>query len=114
MGNGIIPKDQLQEWQKFLAHNAEIPSKAEDLEQIAQEITIDLHLYNLDEAYQKIEMALTYALQQNIKIVKIITGKSGKLYQEVPNWLATKKFTHMIKSCKQEKHNSGCLCITLK
>ena len=48
--------------------------------------TLDLHDYNLEDAYQECQEFITEAYKDNIKKIEIITGKSGPIRKEFPFW----------------------------
>ncbi|MDC3263580.1 Smr/MutS family protein [Pelagibacterales bacterium] len=48
--------------------------------------TLDLHDYNLADAYQECQEFIAEAYKDNIKKIEIITGKSGPIRKEFPFW----------------------------
>ena len=48
--------------------------------------TLDLHDYNLEDAYQACQEFIAEAYKDHIKKVEIITGKSGPIKREFPFW----------------------------
>lgn len=50
---------------------------------------LDLHGMNLEQAYNESRTFLNQAKSENLKIVEIITGKSGKIAYEFPIWCET-------------------------
>jgi DNA-nicking Smr family endonuclease len=48
--------------------------------------TLDLHDYNLEDAYQECQEFIAEAYKDHIKKIEIITGKSGPIRKEFPFW----------------------------
>ena len=48
--------------------------------------TLDLHDYNLEDAYQISQEFIAEAYKDHIKKIEIITGKSGPIRKEFPFW----------------------------
>ena len=48
--------------------------------------TLDLHDYNLEDAYQECQEFIADAYKGHIKKIEIITGKSGPIRKEFPFW----------------------------
>ena len=48
--------------------------------------TLDLHDYNLEDAYQKCQIFIEEAYRDNLKKIEIVTGKSGPIRREFPFW----------------------------
>jgi DNA-nicking Smr family endonuclease len=48
--------------------------------------TLDLHDYNLEDAYHICQEFIAEAYRDNIKKIEVITGKSGPIRREFPHW----------------------------
>jgi DNA-nicking Smr family endonuclease len=120
----MVNKDDI--WQQYLNGKIDIDdkvSKYDEFEKKAQnyKMEIDLHYLNADQAFRKLEKALSYAKQNSIKEIEIITGtntknniKTGKLYQEVPRWLEHSTLSSQIVSIHYKENNDAVIIIKLK
>jgi DNA-nicking Smr family endonuclease len=60
------------------------------------EARLDLHGHRQDEAHAALLRFLRRASSDEIRLVLVITGKSGVLRQQVPLWLATPEFRPLV------------------
>ena len=58
-----------------------------------RQIFIDLHGMTVQGAFDHCRRLLTYHEMNGDKKVIVITGKSGQIRKEFPNWLDTWKYT---------------------
>lgn len=78
-------------------------------------VRFDLHGMTQEQSYRQLHQFLTSAQQRDIKMVLVITGKSGSLRDMTPKWLSA--MTNLVSSCveaKPQHGGKGALYVTLK
>ena len=76
MTNKLSDKDK-KDWQNFLESSEKLQSKDVDQlkDQIISERSIDLHVYNLEDANKQISEFIEYCYVNKVKKIIVITGK---------------------------------------
>ena len=115
-----IPKKDLKDWETFLQSDFVIEENDED-KSIQNEIIleIDLHGYNLNNAFAKVKEALLNAHKKNITQVRFITGIGkhsktgrGELNYELPFWLKDNpEICVMVKDFKYATDNESVIIV---
>jgi DNA-nicking Smr family endonuclease len=59
-------------------------------------IKIDLHGFTVQEAYEYVFENLEFYESDGLKEVEVVTGKSGQIRKEFPNWLDAKGYTSTV------------------
>ena len=130
----ISDKDK-KDWLNFLNSEEKLQNKDLDTNKntASKNKTIDLHGYTLDKANKLVHNFILYSYQNNIKRIKIITGKGSRsknkenpyqsedlsiLKYSVPEYInSNSELLKLIKSMKQEdieSVNKGSFEILLK
>ena len=79
--------------------------------------TLDLHGYNLQEAYLVTEDFILRCYQTNTRRILIITGKAGQIKNEFLTWMLNPNVFSVIISCEEAPENlggSGAYCLMLR
>lgn len=81
------------------------------------EKVIDLHGLTLECAYRQLSAFIAAHIQAGTRDVRVITGKSGQLAQDVPRWLTLsdmKMHVAMVSKASLRQGGEGALCVRLK
>lgn len=103
----IISEEDLKLWNEYCKkYINNITTKLYTYD-VQDKISIDLHGYSLQDAYNKVNYILSL---EHIKEIRIITGKSGKINKEFLYWIEGNK---RIKRITKE-NDGGSFLITMK
>lgn len=64
--------------------------------------THDLHGFTVDEAHKYVASLVEEAHQFGIGELRIITGKSGRISREFPQWMNTRNFQRIVRGVVSE------------
>jgi DNA-nicking Smr family endonuclease len=118
-----IPKNDLKDWEEYLQSDFAIEENDEDkFSQNEIILEIDLHGYNLDKAFAQVKETLLKAKENNIEVVKFITGigkhsKSGRgeINYELPFWLKDNpEIRDLVGNFKWDKENPSIIIVKVK
>ena len=76
MNSKISDKDK-KDWEEFLSKDQKLPNKDNSKKKLerGKVISIDLHVYTLDEANHTVEKLILKSFENNISKLIIVTGK---------------------------------------
>ena len=124
MNNKISDKDK-KDWNDFLSGNEKLIDKetTANNKKIKKGMSFDFHGYSLDEANKKIDVLIRQAYNNNVNMMKIVTGKGlhsqnekdpyiskdlGILKNSVPDYVKNnKELMSMINSIHDADLNDG-------
>ena len=124
MNSKISDKDK-KDWNDFLSGNEKLIDKETkpNNKKIKKVMSFDFHGYSLDEANKKIDVLIRQAYNNNVNMVKIVTGKGlhsqnekdpyiskdlGILKNSVPDYVKNnKELMSMINSIHDADLNDG-------
>ena len=124
MNNKISDKDK-KDWNDFLSGNEKLIDKETkpNNKKIKKGMSFDFHGYSLDEANKKIDVLIRQAYNNNVNMMKIVTGKGlhsqnekdpyiskdlGILKNSVPDYVKNnKELMSMINSIHDADLNDG-------
>ena len=124
MNSKISDKDK-KDWNDFLSGNEKLIDKETkpNNKKIKKGMSFDFHGYSLDEANKKIDILIRQAYNNNVNMVKIVTGKGlhsqnekdpyiskdlGILKNSVPDYVKNnKELMSMINSIHDADLNDG-------
>ena len=124
MNSKISDKDK-KDWNDFLSGNEKLIDKETkpNNKKIKKGMSFDFHGYSLDEANKKIDVLIRQAYNNNVNMVKIVTGKGlhsqnekdpyiskdlGILKNSVPDYVKNnKELMSMINSIHDADLNDG-------
>ena len=124
MNNKISDKDK-KDWNDFLSGNERLIDKETkpNNKKIKKGMSFDFHGYSLDEANKKIDVLIRQAYNNNVNMMKIVTGKGlhsqnekdpfiskdlGILKNSVPDYVKNnKELMSMINSIHDADLNDG-------
>ncbi len=91
MSNKISEKDK-KDWEEFLSKNEKLYNK--DLTVLKKNQlktkTIDLHGYSLDEANKIVEKSINISYENNVKKLKVVTGKGLHSHNDKDPYISKK------------------------
>ena len=76
-----ISDQDKKDWKKFIESDEKLENKDIDIKKLKKKLkekTIDLHGYTLDKANKLVHDSILYCYQNNIKRIKVITGKGSR------------------------------------
>ena len=124
MNSKISDKDK-KDWNEFLSGNEKLIDKeiTANNKKIKKGMSFDFHGYSLDEANKKIDVLIRQAYNNNVNMMKIVTGKGlhsqnekdpyiskdlGILKNSVPDYVKNnKELMSMINSIHDADLNDG-------
>jgi len=124
LNNKISDKDK-KDWNDFLSGNEKLIDKetTANNKKIKKGMSFDFHGYSLDEANKKIDVLIRQAYNNNVNMMKIVTGKGlhsqnekdpyiskdlGILKNSVPDYVKNnKELMSMINSIHDADLNDG-------